>query len=1144
MNDEIEALFESSPGIEATFSHGVTEVASAFDSLQINLLENSVLDSTDVSVERSTIIGDETLHLSEAEKFDQEVDDISKVGRDIKGMTTTEEDGLKSRGMTTNDFIENEHSSNDGVKSQSIMSNDMANGEICDIKPYNERNLPPEELCMEINIDECEETYDFSVLEGDKDKTEQRSSEKPMMARHGEERVTEENNVGELMIGECDNKLADCDDNYFATCVENKDYIEEFSRKIESLDSLIEKENQKRSSKRMQRNTKLICIQRNDKVKDPEDLSSSVCSVVSESSGVYSFDHDDNHQYVTDPMPHRNIFTSMINGRETTQSMEVSLSIEADDAVTTATDDRSLIRATRGSRPMDVFTRQLAIFDDDLQRDVKCIEDENMTDLEKKEEAEANSIDEDLKRRYGMPLMQFEGLNVVGDKNRNMPAGKEDNQQMIFHRNEGEEEHNILDVNEDGYFDSRGLLDSDKYLKEKEENREASEIIIKVIGKLPLQEMTCYEIQDDGVMQPGNVDGTNNTSIVSGNKPAETKIAQNIPAKTEWNESSKERNTLPGDVVSNDELDFSELVRRLEFASVNDYSNQDCSALASNGPNINIIPPTPRKGSLSSGTMDNIESSTKQNTSFDLPDINIIPATPRRFSLNGEDSTPLESQDAKKSLDDITLEPSSPENIFECRTKPSFMRFASVPAPHINVIPPTPRRQSLDLSLDRESFPVIQIIPPTPRRQSLGSENEEPIATAYINGDIESENNKDEPSQPSLFSSFPSPLIPRVLNWLEKSVFEDGMTPVDSALEDYVIVDAVWGNKQPNAEHHKEDEQKIDKDDVSGFTIEEQLDYHRKQLPDKREVEPEIYELMINDVASEWPNLDALENFELSSTVSLKDENGNEDDNGGDNDGGYHLDEVGYKSIRIPRKGKSRDEDGKEEERREIGLEPVVVVGKDSLSDGQKNVELKKQVEQIKDRFEPVETPKMLSESKASVFHDFIEVSDEGPESRKTAKEVERGLDIQTKKNSRHKENESEVPSLFEGLFTGGETMTRNDLPEFLEGTKEVVNGARKDSSTFADIENQLKEIDAQKHALKQRQDSGVMEETTFGATCLDDLIDNETQEAMAAGMDSFYARISGCLESMHNINGLLVDGSESNNGKEDPANQLRVIII
>ena len=1149
MNDEIEALFESSPGIEATFNHAVTEVASAFDSLQINLLENSVLDSTDVSAERSTFLGDETMQLNETKRVDQEMDAVSEVGRDGKGMTTIEEDGLKSREVTTKDFIENEPSSNDGDKwkSQSTMSDDGASGKICEIKPYDESNLAAEEFFMEINVNECEEPYDFSVLEGNKVKTEQRNSEKPMMALHGEKRDTEEN-IGKSMIGERVKKLADCDDKYFATCVDDKDYNEQFSRKIESLDILIEKENQQRwSSKRTQRSTKQICMPRNEKVKDPEDLSSSVCSVVSESSGVYSFDHDDNHQYVTDPTPQRNAFNSMINGKERSLSMEVSVSMETVDGETTVTDDESLIGATRGPRPADVFTRQRATFYHDLQRDVKCIEDENMTDFEKKEQVEANRIDED-KSKFGMPLLQYEGLDVIEDKSRKMPAAKEYSQQLIFHRKEGEEEGKIVVDDEDRYYVIIGLLDDDKYLRDKEEDREPNEMNINVIEKLPLQEMACYEILDDDAIQQGNVDGTDNNSIVSQNKPTETEIAQNTPAKTEWNELSKEENTLSGDLMSTDELDFSELVRRLEFASRNDYSKQDCNSLASTGPNINVIPPTPRKGSISSSIIYDIESLTNQSSSFDLPDINIIPATPRRSSFNGEDATPSESQNAKKTLDDITLEPGSPENAYECRTKPSYMRSASVPAqaPCINIIPPTPRRQSLDLSSAEVSFPVIQVIPPTPRRQSLGSENDEPIATAYINGAIESENINDEPSQPSLLSSFPSPLIPRVLNWLEKSIFEDWITPVDSALEDVAVIgDAVWENKQANTEHQKEDKQKINKEDANCFGNKEQLGHHRNQKPCKREIEPEMFEMMINDVASEWPNLDTLENFAPSSTVAFKDEIDNEDGDGDDDDGGYHLDEVDFESIGRHRKGNIGHEGGKEEEKGDLGIEPVAdVVVEKEVFDGQTNVELKKQPEQIMDRFKSVEAPsKMLFESNASVFDDSVDVSDESTGSRKATREMERGLEIQSKKSPHHTENESKVASLFEGLCTEAETTARNELPEFFERAKETVNGAFKNNSTFADIENQLKEIDAQKHALKQRKDSGATEETTFGVTCLNDLIDNETQEAMAAGMDSFYARISSCLKSMNNINGLLVDGSELNDGKEDPVNQLRVII-
>ena len=1199
MTDEIDALFESSPEIEAKFSSVMTKITSEFDRLQIDLLENSVLDSTEVSVEKSVVTDNDIMLFDELKTDSYETDEVLQGEGDKLG-TRSSAFGISD--TTFCSFIEGGSSVCDGAVSKDQVQNIEARNDVC--VPHGNRNLAAEELISRVDVVESKACYDFSVLEKEKDRAEQFNMKKASITCHGSDGVTEDRKIGKLLIGVNDRQLLDCHDHQSATYIEDKQYIEEFSQKIESLDALIEKEYQKKpSSERIQRNLKIICAPRNELVTDPEELSSSLCSM--ESSGIYSFDHDENHHCGGESMSHiaRHTSSSMPQGMDVSLSMEVQLSMDED--LTIGNDSALLLMGPhRSSRPADAFIQPHPISEERSQKELNCIidADEKVGNTEKKKLAEGNNSAEGT---YGFEIS-------VGDKNGKVDFVDNTGHEVICHVESKNMERNLC-FNGAEFDNIEVLLEG-----EQEAIRENMEI-----GRSPPQEVVCHRSQDDDVILPEivNICITNDVQ----DKKRGTNAMQGSYAKLYRSSTLIQENIQPYDVLSQeyDRLDLVELVRKLEFASNANPSQQNDSFLVSNNPSIQVIPPTPRRASVGSNALDDFVSSSVENLSFDLPDINIIPATPRRLSISSKDgSSPQPVNDIKP------VSAFKSENVSACIVKPSYNRSVSesIPAPDINVIPPTPRRQSLDLTCASNSFPMIQIIPPTPRRQSLASESDISFPIAHASGGSVSGNLKDEPSPPSLFSSFPSPLIPRVWNWLEKSVFEDSMTSVDDILEDGISIDKVWESIQPNTDHEKDE---IHGTEVvhdgcyepgSGFNESHQRD----QSVQKVEIEAQIYELKISDVASRWPETDDFENNGLYSAV--KSEHGDEQFVCGD-----QLDEVDSRVLEKNRKGqsvdfdivateneaveneavenevkigasiskpvtKSEDVDGTDEEypvdvaediafttvaepigkdtgtvqeesdkvvsveeedrgenklleRRGIGREYETLV----LFDDLKNEKVEDIMEEGIDRVCSIEPLGMGLEPKPSISDDWTVFSGDStiiPDESKIVRGdttiaaddtsivsdklkdktacTEKNNDGRFEKEISFYGSQSEMPPLIQEHFTDLEAIAKGDFPEL---------------STFGDIEDQLRNIGAHKLALKQRRDSGAVEETTCGITCLDDLIDNETHDAMAAGMDAFYMRISGCLESMKNIDVLLIDGSESYDGQLDPTCQLRVII-
>lgn len=1086
ITDEIDSIFETHPEKEAKYCPSMKILNDDWDRLQINLLENSVLDSTDLDVsgevknvcldDGSTPSNDPRLGKSKMEtdanallaKADEpkSKDNITNVGlRD--NVIGDDAAGVVVDEVIGNDVVVDEVTGSDvavdgvirdeediGVSSEANKKlTDKPNEKICD-KSISENDLFAEEKVSEIIIEKCEAGYDFGVLEEDErmKRIEVVVKELPTDGNEAPESKTE------MTIGKdrSNSEIIESDVQYLSECIDDTQYIEEFSNRIDALETIIEKEKEKdiartRPARKFLGSLKLICTSRIDKIKEPEDLSSSVCSMISESSGIYSFDHDDNTQYASEPASYN---MKTISYKPSNQSIDSQSDVEAGEAIVTESPG-----GVRSSRPVEIFTRQQAVSEDSSpQAIVNASKEDNNKGFE--QEAKENT-----REAYKKDTRDSDHVDIKWGEKLIEKENGADSTEMNKENLKYEDRLKNRSLNGE-----KGIMSDDrKALLSHEMKRDEFED--GILAPYSLETIVCDQAEDLVLPEEHHVDVNERKSVDSANQQSSLQLTKEVEMRIGFQRQEDDKSIE----CDSSEFDFGELLRKLESASkssddtqehfVSPQSNERLSA--TNGPSINVIPPTPRRSSISSCTSE----SAAPNLTFDLPDINVTPATPRRMSFNSQTSSPPQSPHNAPPVEDNNT--SFPVIIDERKSKIPYKRFSSVnvPMPDIQVIPPTPRRQSLDLSTVSNAFPVIEIIPPTPRRQSLGSESECPIIIPHINGGQGDENLNKEPLSPSLFSSLPSPIIPRVWNWLEKSVFDNALPSGQDTVDDSAVIGRdAW---EQNTVNHGgvNDREK----DVSN-TIEE--------VDGKEELESEIQELKIVNVASEWPLMDEFEEDEKDKVEGKE--------NNQDNDNYSYCDNF-------------------------TATEEHSVF--DVLHD-KSTRNLKEMAHEINEE---------LLQKNAGMEESKTEDDDEGVmKLRDAAMEVNTDF-----KDTEIKKKAERLPC---NEFQSVEISLEDEI-EFKDPNK-ICN----EDLMLNDIEDHLKDIGAQQLALKQRRDSGTVEETRSRFTCLDDLIDSETHDAMAAGMDAFYARVGSCLESMNNINRLVMDNNEQGEGKQDDmANHMRV---
>jgi len=846
--------------------------------------------------------------------------------------------------------------------------------------------------------------------------------------------------------------------------------------------------------------------------------------MMSESSGVYSLDRDESQQqqFVTEQISQnmKNVLHSrpILNGSETV-SLKVSEPMETDEEVAMASEAQKAISSCTSS--VDNFTKQHAVFD---EGEAPYTPDSNIEDIEKEQQVEEVNANKDGTFTHGefeMPVPLRRKLHDV--------QGKSDivEQESICYSPQSK-------IKERNESDSKALSDELKNVDDNEESKQNIETTLESFIVVSFDDVVCQNAVDDEATQPDSFGEENSKSV----KPS--KIEENAK-EVSCDEAAKQESALITELVSTDfdVIDFNELFGKLESASIADSTEQNDALSAPNAASIGVIPPAPRRGLANAYKVDGICSPKQQSFAYDLPDISITPPTPRRLSFDSRDSAAPQSA-TKNKLNDTPI--------------PSML-------------PPDSPTSNVQSSVD-VPLPEIHIIPPTPRRQSLGSENDVKIAVAHGNGVNETKDLHNEQSSTSLLSSAPSPLIPRVWNWLEESIFADPMIPADDSLES----------------EHQNEGGRIDTEGGTRYEGEKESANYCIQKWDEEEIEPEFFELKISEMATEWP-FDEVDQIEQrpSKTFTCDIRNDDEDSNdkgdddrdgndeGGNDEGGNDFEVLDNAVDRADSKliTRSRNENlGKVDLVENEGYFKIEDIENErtALSEESRSTQLKEEkMEELRKDNEVLDAPKRNEES-MTIFEGRSSFEALDTSFNDSCSDVEREIDGEVDKQlslvgrngsvlNEQKNGTLQGEQIVDKLESGKSPMpfesnasSSNESKIVLDTEKDnvsvlksnAIDSVFSNNSTFAYIEDQLKEIDAHKLALKQRRDSGAVEEVTCGATCLDDLLDNEAHDEIAAGMDAFYTRISNCLGSMNNIDELLIDGNESSDITQDSVSQLK----
>ena len=1298
MMEEIEMLTESPNQDENKLPMGLKKLYDNWDRLQIALLEASVLDSTDrefvTSLEKSTGSSDQN----------EQAQNITGEELTIKGVENHPED--QSNSMESSMPLSRMNLDQDQIpRDQTAISENQQSISTLPKQVSNvmERELLSEDVINEARVYDVMASIDFDALDSEEmmPRIDNKADQIKSIQYTGNDVANENDQTNNQEITEMSQYCVTQDDHF----------VEEFTNKIQELDKLLEQQTEK--SKKGPKDEILgtlkigtaTCAPKSEgekngkgrqKSEEAEDLSSSIGSMISDSSGVYSFDHDDVHYNVTDTIgsPLTTIYTmnKPITCQTTVAQSKVTMATTSDSSAKLSSVKSPASGRSPNRKPSSKSTAKASFY---RRRRTSPKSNRSSRIVKKSSKADHTSQilpSEQISNKEGEIPCGAEIAFVDVDSNdgtiRNH-LSNDDHDNDDFSGSDGtvlDTETRLLNSGNDE-ADSKAIGE-----KEKQATRRGFVILNPIFAQpvdlddaqqennadmIPRKPQGIVDIKPNENTEKGKAISSPQTATKveseSKNSARNPKIkisTQNTTTTTPRSEvlpnlklyafdnvveRQRKNAFIAGDeLLSPDsgELDFAELFKKLESASKSsgDTSNlldfdQTDQLSVNNGPCIKVIPPTPRKSSLSSTSSDTASKAADIENSFELPDINVIPATPRRNSLSGK--SPQDKEGPVRSVPIVT-NVNGPQQVFQDENKfekPIMRRFKSlIDTPDINVIPPTPRRQSLDLSA-----PDIKVIPPTPRRQSISSENDAPcvpmppVAPIVIMNDDENGNSQDEPSSPSFLSSIPSPIMPRVWNWLEESMFDQAIGTMDdyqsvgvmdetldgsgqAALadvgwnkkvegetaryagfenmsRDITPVAAVENNVEVETDNSREEvlstievaavveqssdfygrvsslgsglledsaaEEKENKCKVTSVNADDQArlvkddtevifgtesilnsdlhDLKREmyKLDDKDVVmipheisedtqspkviscessgDPQLHKV-VNDLKREEENAKChnLDNKERS--VSLTTCHGSEDD---------AMDDVEKMQL--------IDQDGNQ-----IVYDDAHNEGYDI--EGSATALHQKMTKAVK-RSEDVSQTQGIGSAVAS--NDVMAVTGRNEEKEPDDVENERREELSTPSikeeilqshaigilNSALYENEDfaitqEVPPAGNDSANGD----ISDGKSFQEGTHKI------EDEIFDQIGNQLKDVGAQQLALRQRRDSGSVDEATSGVTCLDDLIDNETQEAVAAGMDSFYSRIRNCLVSMCKINELLVaDNEQVDGGQEELANYMKV---
>ena len=569
-----------------------------------------------------------------------------------------------------------------------------------------------------------------------------------------------------------------------ATTLDDQVYVDEFANRIQELDRPPPASDPSECNTSTLRKPKLHVLTSTPKseadrrgkarVEEPDDIwSSSIGSIVSDSSGIFSTDHEEHSPAIMDLIL-GSLSNRLMMNRACVNQQEAFAVYEANDlSETPYQEPRGLVQRT-GKPVMEISDGNPT---QDAQQKTPC--DIRESDGESAQGAQQTTTDNKWETAEPACDDKLEWMNVS------------------FEDHDQELHYNKINNNiENASYKPRArntaisLTSDGSTLVEKEdyEHEEPDVVEIKLQPMfLPPVNMEVCAIDDSHPLVPTYplVDSQNEfVGNVLYDKIAESQ--EEIKERSEAERQSGDENIGKADSLvdlmslKSDEVDFIELCSRLE------------ASMAKNRERFSSIT---SKEDLQSG--ENLEAGSSLGfiKLGDMPSIDVTPPTPRRNSLSNANGVCLPQQYDHGSVaminaDTAEMPVSSPlasvgQELTTARGYP-LARAMSVPAPDINVIPPTPRRQSLDLAP-----PYINVIPPTPRRMSLSSvhDNAMPATAAEQN----------QTATPDVFSSEPASVMPRVWNWIESSQF-------DSSHQD----DAVDGPSQHEADATNATEQRAD----------------------------------------------------------------------------------------------------------------------------------------------------------------------------------------------------------------------------------------------------------------------------------------------------------------------------------------------
>ncbi len=1095
--EAINCLLESSDKTFLNFKAVIDALNSRWDTIHISLLESSALSSNQLEISRGSSV---------SVYSNEEALEMSPEGSHAETANESSTEALYSP------FFRSASVSGSGSVDESVTGrSDVIPDQIEDVI---------EEVVVADNIT----SVDFEVLESEDvhDGIDSKSDGGMQDRMEVPVRIT---------------PSADYDDDfemYDVTRVDDGQYMKEFAERIEELDKLIENEEKgKRNHKIAGRKLDILSSTpkgetgaKRSKLDEVEDMcSSSMGSLISDSSGVFSFDHDEHNPAAVD-MLINSLKNRMMLNRACVNQQEAAPMKEAD-----------------GISDSPAFAKP-------------CPHDGLMDEASQISSSATASTVVSLRSGYALmtKLPSNAALSLMSDSTTIQDDLSEGT--VVF---------------DPVCNDLHQMLNGDHNSQMLEYDSDAcdSDVVIIRLEPIAVAPLICQEevINDKPPslkLKLSNEAGVSERSPMAELNPADVEDGEKLTK----NSSGKVVVTLTS--PDSDLFDFNELVRRLESSISGEEDNDDVT---------------------DDGWLEKKKSFDSRSSRSEgqlLPSIDITPPTPRKISMGSVASSAVASKTEETPLAESgSVNSKFVNGIIGPPT--SLTRSISAPAPDIKVIPPTPRRMSLDIPL-----PFINVIPPTPRRQSLSS-----VCSNHRPARKESPpvlSTRSTPVLPRVWNWIESSQFTVNCDSPDGGSVDDGVPKItcdwqmelqDNSKTSRSSVDVIFSEN----EALKDDAISCERDTGSrnesrmddAISIQSETVSQNKGAPDsgmaddfeneavnafveEREL---VTNIQVEEVGpkSRGPICPSISVSDMSESVDNHDRD--EDDEGSRKISITTFLESERSSLSVPA---SIVDDGEFYPRiahayaslsgkdREVIHENEVTVSDSASSDlatdaGQMRNQMLSNTDATASYSQndkiSTNASENVSENAPSVFEEIINSIDESmaeaPISSKdklsASKNLSKSIDSLNSRDDLSSRDIANGVGMLE-MTASSEVVAGKERSDTVTSRPRASEQKDKDTrENISDlIHSQMKDIDAHQLALRHRRDSGAIEECYFGAENLEDLIDSETHEAVAAGMDTFYTRIQNCLESMRNINEMSVrDDDIEDGGQHELAHQIHV---